>query len=91
MRRSLRFKVALVFSALTIVLLIAQALGVRLFAEAQEERLIAALIRDDVASVLHDYHARPALLPPFDARMHGYVSATDKPPVALPAWNCATV
>ena len=62
MRRSLRFKVALVFSALTIVLLIAQALGVRLFAEAQEERLIAALIRDDVASVLHDYHARPALL-----------------------------
>jgi signal transduction histidine kinase len=89
MRRSLRFKVALVFSALTIVLLIAQALGVRLFAEAQEERLITALIHDDVVSVLHDYRARPALLPAFDARMHGYVSATDKPPIALPAYVAA--
>lgn len=37
-RRSLRFKVALVFSALTILLLVAQALGVKALAEAQEER-----------------------------------------------------
>lgn len=85
MRRSLRFKVALVFSALTIVLLIAQALAVRLFAEAQEERLITALIHDDIVSVRHDYHARPALLPPFDASMHGYVSPADKSSIALPA------
>jgi len=85
MRRSLRFKVALVFSALTIILLIAQALGVRLFAEAQEERLIAALIHDDVLSVLRGYEANPALWPPFDERMRGYVSIPDRPRIALPA------
>ena len=64
MRRSLRFKVALVFSALTSVLLLAQALGVRVLAEAQEEKLITALIQDDMASVLRGYEANPALLPP---------------------------
>lgn len=89
MRRSLRFKVALVFSALTIVLLIAQALGVRLFAEAQEERLIDALIHDDMVSVLRSYEANPALLPPFDAHLKGYVSTPDAPPVALPASTAA--
>ncbi|RDS99124.1 sensor histidine kinase, partial [Burkholderia contaminans] len=48
MRNSLRFKVALFFSVLTIALLVAQALGVRTLAEAQEERLITALIHDDM-------------------------------------------
>ncbi|UMY33507.1 sensor histidine kinase [Burkholderia contaminans] len=85
MPRSLRHKVALVFSAVTIVLLIAQALGVRLFAEAQEERLIAAMIHDDVVSVVRGYEAAPATLPPFDARLHGYLSAADTSSVALPA------
>lgn len=85
MRRSLRFKVALVFSALTIILLVAQALGVKTLAEAQEERLIAALIHDDMINVLQGYHANPALLPPFDARLNGYLSAADHPRVALPA------
>ncbi|MFC0401403.1 sensor histidine kinase [Paraburkholderia rhizosphaerae] len=89
MRRSLRLKVALVFSALTIVLLIAQALGVRLFAEAQEERLIAALIRDDMMSVLRSYQANPALLPPFDEQLQGYLSTTDKSHIALPATTAA--
>ncbi|MFM0327745.1 sensor histidine kinase [Caballeronia glebae] len=78
MRRSLRFKVALVFSALTIILLVAQALGVRVLAEAQEEKLIAALIRDDMVSVLRSYQANPSLLPPFDERLQGYVSPADK-------------
>ena len=54
-RRSLRCKVALVFSALTILLLRAQALGVKALAEAQEERLISALIADDMASVLKSW------------------------------------
>ena len=54
-RRSLRCKVALVFSALTILLLMAQALGVKALAEAQEERLISALIADDMASVLKSW------------------------------------
>ncbi|MEM5436489.1 HAMP domain-containing sensor histidine kinase [Paraburkholderia diazotrophica] len=85
MRHSLRFKVALVFSALTIVLLVAQALGVKTLAEAQEEKLITALIRDDIANVMQGYRANPALLPPFDARLNGYVSAADQPPAALPA------
>lgn len=85
MRNSLRFKVALFFSVLTIALLVAQALGVRALAEAQEERLIAALIRDDMASVLESYEANPALLPPFDVRMNGYVSNTGNRSIALPA------
>lgn len=38
-RNSLRFKVALFFSVLTIALLLAQALGVRTLAEAQEEKV----------------------------------------------------
>lgn len=84
-RRSLRFKVALVFSALTIVLLVAQALGVKTLAEAQEEKLIAALIHDDIADALQGYRANPALLPPFDVRMKGYVSAADRASVTLPA------
>lgn len=85
MRRSLRFKVALVFSLLTIALLLAQALGVRTLAEAQEERLIAALIHDDMASVLKSYQADPKLRPRFDAGLNGYVSLSDRTPVALPA------
>lgn len=84
MRNSLRFKVALFFSVLTIALLVAQALGVRTLAEAQEERLIAALIHDDMTSVLKSYEANPSLLPPFDVRMNGYVSGADSRTVALP-------
>ncbi|WP_175720420.1 sensor histidine kinase [Burkholderia anthina] len=83
-RFSLRAKVALFFSALTIVLLIAQALGVKTLAEAQEERLINALIRDDLASVLRSYRSDPALMPPFDVRLNGYVSAADRPRLVLP-------
>lgn len=84
MKRSLRAKVALGFSALAIVLLLGQALGVRLFAEAQEERLIDALIHDDMISVLRSYRTNPALLPPFDARLDGHVSSPDAPELRLP-------
>ncbi len=84
-RRSLRFKVALVFSVLTILLLVAQALGVKTLAEAQEERLIDALIHDDIANLLASYRSDPALLPPFDARMNGYVSRAGRAPAGLPA------
>ncbi|TAM50936.1 MAG: HAMP domain-containing histidine kinase [Paraburkholderia sp.] len=85
MGRSPRLKVTLVFSVLTIALLLAQALGVRTLAEAQEEKLIVALIHDDMANVLRSYEANPALLPPFDQRMNGYVSTSDRPPIVLPA------
>ncbi|KXV02809.1 histidine kinase [Caballeronia megalochromosomata] len=85
MRRSLRFKVALAFSALTIVLLAAQALGVRVLAEAQEERLINALISDDMLSVLRSYQANRSLLPPFDEHLSGYVSAADNSGIVLPS------
>lgn len=57
MRRSLRVKVALFFSGLTIVLLIAQALGVKTLAEAQEEKLITALIHDDLANLVRSYRS----------------------------------
>lgn len=40
MRNSLRFKVALFFSVLTIALLVAQALGVRTLAEADRKSVV---------------------------------------------------
>ncbi len=83
-QNSLRFKVALFFSVLTIALLLAQALGVRTLAEAQEERLITALIRDDMANVLKNYEANASLLPPFDVRMNGYLSGGDHQAIVLP-------
>ncbi|AOZ01658.1 two-component sensor histidine kinase [Cupriavidus sp. USMAHM13] len=85
MRNSLRFKVALAFSAVTILLLIAQALGVKTLAEAQEERLIDALIQEDIGNLLQSYRSDPALLPPFDRHMNGYVSGGARQPVVLPA------
>ena len=84
-RHSLRFKVALVFSALTIVLLVAQAAGVRALAEAQEERFIAALIADDMRSVLRTYHNDPTLVPPLVPRLGGRVSEEGRTKVALPS------
>ncbi|SOZ17129.1 sensor histidine kinase [Cupriavidus taiwanensis] len=83
-RRSLRFKVALVFSVLTILLLVAQALGVKTLAEAQEERLIDALIHDDIANTLESYRSDPALRPPFDAEISGYISRAGRAPARLP-------
>lgn len=83
-RRSLRFKVALVFSALTIVLLVAQALGVKALAEAQEERLITALIADDMSSLLQSWRSEPALVPPLDPRLGGHVSTGGRVSVPLP-------
>lgn len=83
-RRSLRLKVALVFSALTIVLLVAQALGVKALAEAQEERLITALIADDMTSLLQTWRSYPTLVPPLDPRLRGHVSASGRVSIALP-------
>ncbi|RDK03434.1 sensor histidine kinase [Paraburkholderia lacunae] len=84
-RRSLRLKVALVFSALTVLLLVGQALGVKALAEAQEERLITALISDDMASLLQSWRSQPTLVPPLDPRLGGHVSAGDRVRVPLPA------
>ncbi|GAB2923525.1 HAMP domain-containing sensor histidine kinase [Paraburkholderia jirisanensis] len=83
-RRSLRLKVALVFSALTILLLVAQALGVKALAEAQEERLIDALIEDDMASLIRSFRIDPKLIPPLDPRLGAYVSVAAAVPVDLP-------
>jgi signal transduction histidine kinase len=85
-RYSLRFKVALVFSALTILLLVAQALGVKALAEVQEEKLIAALIADDMRSLLQTYRANPTLLPPLDPQLGGHVSDEGRVRISLPAW-----
>jgi signal transduction histidine kinase len=85
-RYSLRFKVALVFSALTILLLLAQALGVKALAEVQEEKLIAALIADDMRNLLQTYRTNPTLMPPFDPQLGGHLSEEGRVRVALPAW-----
>jgi signal transduction histidine kinase len=84
-RYSLRFKVAIGFSALTTLLLVAQALGVRALAEAQEEKLIAALIAEDMRGLLQTYRSDPALLPPFDPKLGGYVSESAPTHASLPA------
>jgi signal transduction histidine kinase len=85
-RYSLRFKVALVFSALTILLLLAQALGVKALAEVQEEKLIAALIANDMTTLLQTYRANPTLVPPLDPQLGGHLSEEGRVRVPLPAW-----
>lgn len=82
---SLRFKVALVFSALTILLLVAQALGVKTLAELQEEKFITALISDDMASLIQSYRTDPTLVPPLDERLGGHVSQEGRAHITLPA------
>ncbi|HEY1228749.1 MAG TPA: sensor histidine kinase, partial [Ramlibacter sp.] len=85
MRRSLRLKVALAFLAATVVLLAAQALGVRALAEAQEERLIRSVIADDMHDLLASYRADPASLPPLDAKVGAHLSQEGGQRLALPA------
>ncbi len=85
-RYSLRLKVALVFSALTILLLAAQALGVKALAETQEEKLIAALIADDMRSLIQTYRMDPTLAPPLDPQLGGHVSVEGRMRVTLPTW-----
>ncbi|SAK94831.1 sensor histidine kinase [Caballeronia arationis] len=84
-RSSLRLKVALVFSALTLLLLVGQALGVKALAEAQEERLISALIADDMASLLQSWRSEPTLVPPFDPRLGAHVWTGGRASLPLPA------
>jgi signal transduction histidine kinase len=78
-------KIALSCSAFAVVLLALQAMGVSMLAEKHEERLINALISDDIACVLRSYNAAPSLLPPFDQRMNGYVLTEPQARIALPA------
>ncbi|GAB2909992.1 sensor histidine kinase [Paralcaligenes ginsengisoli] len=82
---SLRFKVALVFSALTILLLVSQALGVKTLAEVQEEKFITALIADDMASLIQSYRTDPTLVPPLDPQLDGHVSQEGRTHITLPA------
>lgn len=84
MRLSLRFKVALAFSALIIVLLATQTLGVTVLVETQVERFISALIADDMAGLVRSYRLDPALMPPLDARLAGHVSQAGQAHVTLP-------
>ncbi|TCT10232.1 sensor histidine kinase [Paralcaligenes ureilyticus] len=81
---SLRFKVALVFSALTILLLVSQALGVKTLAEVQEEKFITALIADDMATLIQSYRMDPTLVPPLDQRLGGHVSQESRTHITLP-------
>lgn len=84
MRISLRLKVALAFSALAILLLAAQALGVKALAETQEEKFINALIADDMRDLLRSYRANPASMPQPDPRLQAYVSQEGGLRVRLP-------
>jgi signal transduction histidine kinase len=84
-RTSLRFKVALAFSALTIVLLVAQALGVKALVEAQEEKFIDAVIADGMRDLIQSYRIDPKLVPPLDPRLDGHVSQEGGLRILLPA------
>lgn len=84
MRLSLRLKVALAFSALIIVLLATQTLGVTVLVETQVERFISALIADDMAGLVRSYRLDPALMPPLDAGLAGHVSQAGQAHVTLP-------
>lgn len=83
MRHSLRLKVALGLFAAAIALLVTQAVAVRALAEAQEERLIGAIIADDMHNLLEACRADPALLPPVDPRLRVRVSRERGVHVAL--------
>src|SRR5260221_374907 len=83
-RTSLRLKVTLAFSALTILLLVAQALGVKALAEVQEEKFINDVIADDMRDLMQSYRADPNLLPPLDRRLAGHVSQEGGLRTALP-------
>ncbi|MCS0590205.1 sensor histidine kinase [Massilia norwichensis] len=74
MRPSLRVKAALALFVAAIALLAAQAIGVRTLAEAQEERLINAIIEDDMHNLLQSYRDEPDSLPPMDPAMGARVS-----------------
>ena len=84
-RTSLRLKVALVFSALTILLLAAQALGVKTLAEVQEERFVDAMIADDMRDLMQSYRADPNLIPPLDPQLGARLSQAGGLRVTLPA------
>ena len=84
MRTSLRAKVALAFSAATIVLLIGQALGVKAIAESQEKQLIDSLIVDDMREQMQAYRADTAHIPPLDVRLGAHVSQEGGLKVMLP-------
>lgn len=84
MQPSLRLKVALGLFAAAIVLLAAQAAAVRTLAEAQEERLIEAIIADDMHNLLEAYRADPAMLPPVDPQLRVRVSRERGVNVTLP-------
>lgn len=84
MRPSLRVKAALALFVAAIVLLAAQAAGVRSLAEAQEERLIRAIIDDDMRNLLQSWREEPDTLPPVDPAMGARVSQEGGQWFALP-------
>ncbi len=84
MRPSLRLKAALALFAAAIALLAAQAIGVRTLAEAQEERLIKAIIDDDMKNLVQSWRAEPATLPPLDPAIGARVSQEGGEWFALP-------
>jgi signal transduction histidine kinase len=84
MRPSLRLKAALALFTAAIALLACQAIGVRTLAEAQEERLIKAIIEDDMHNLLQSYRDEPETLPPLDPVMGARVSQEGGQWFALP-------
>jgi signal transduction histidine kinase len=83
-RNSLRLKVSLAFSALAILLLVAQALGVKALAEVQEEKFINDVIADDMRDLMQTYRAEPNLVPVFDPLLAGHVSQEGGLRIQLP-------
>jgi signal transduction histidine kinase len=85
MRPSLRLKAALALFVAAVALLAIQAVGVRQLAEAQEDRLISAIIEDDMRSLLQSYRDQSETLPPVDPVVGARVSQEGGQWFALPA------
>lgn len=83
-RTSLRSKVAGAFSVLTIILLLAQALGLKAVMEIQEEKFINAVIADDRHDLTLSYRRDRTQLPALDAGLDGYVSQAGGLRLTLP-------
>jgi signal transduction histidine kinase len=82
---SLRLKVALALFVASIVLLAVQAVAVRSLAESQEERLIHAIIADDMHNLLASYRDDPDVMPPLDPAAGARVSQEGGDGFVLPA------
>lgn len=83
---SLRLKIAIGFSLFTIALLVANALGIRMLVQQEEERFLGQVISADMANVIEEYRQEPQKLPAWDRQLKGYVTHYGAKRISLPEY-----